>query len=374
MTVSGTAVHVRRLTDADPPEPALDALVSSLGGLERWVDRGDLVLIKPNFVAPFAHATTDLRFIDYFVRRIRSLGAVPVLGESSGFEFDTRSTFKVLGVNEFAHARQLELLDFQDGAFTETDLGPGLPSVPIASIAFEAKLIINLPILKGHTITRVTGAVKNLFGLVRRDTRRYLHSHSLERAIAAIARQLPQSLHVVDARRQLQRAVFAEARPLGYALAGLDPFAVDHFGARLLGVDPASVGHLVDAPAYVLHGDAVSSLPPACRQNSLRRRLHRGLYSALYWMDHAKSTLVGGGSIIYDLHWYLGIHPVLQDLSHDQAVAVAASCPVGAIDAEKRIIRRRECRSVRCLQCYREHPSLVQLGGLNRPRTGHVGG
>jgi uncharacterized protein (DUF362 family) len=373
MTLPGATVQVRRLTDAEEPGPALDALLSSIGGLEGRVGRGDLVLLKPNFVAPFAHATTDLRFVDYFVARVRDLGATPVLGESSGFEFDTRATFRVLGVEEFAKSRRLELIDFQDGAFTETELGAGLPPVPLASIALDAKLIVNLPILKGHTITRVTGAVKNLFGLVSRESRRYLHSHSLEPTIAAIARRLPEAVHVVDARRRLERAVFAEPRPLGYALAGADPFALDHLGARLLGVDPVAVGHLADAPAYEVRGDPVGSLPAPSRQSSLRQRLHRALYSALYRVDHAKHTLLGGGSIIYDLHWYLGVHPVLRRISPDEAAAVAASCPVNAIDATLPVIRRRECRSVRCLQCYRSHPNLVTLGGLNRPRGGGIG-
>lgn len=373
MTAPGAVVHLRRLTEAESPESALEALVSSLGGLEGRVQRGDLVLIKPNFVAPFSHATTDLRFVDYFVSRIRRLGATPVLGESSGFEFDTRATFKVLGVDEFARARGLDLIDFQEGTFTEVTLGQGLPTVPIAAIAFQAKLIVNLPVLKGHTITRVTGAVKNLFGLVARESRRYLHSRSLEPAIAAIVRGLPEALHVVDARRQLQRAVFARARPLGYALAGADPFALDHLGARLLGVDPASVRHLAEAPGYEVRGDEVTAFPPPSRQDSLRQRLHRALYSALYRLDHAKHALLGGGSIIYDLHWYLGVRPVLRRMSPGQAAAVAACCPVGAIDAEIPAIRRRECRSVRCLQCYRQHPTLVKLGGLNRPRGGGIG-
>ena len=370
---AGAVVHVRRVSDADPPEAALESLLRSAGGLDARADRGDLVLIKPNFVAPFPHATTDLRVIDYFVTEIRKRGAVPVLGESSGFEFDTRATFRVLGAAAYAEARQLEIVDLQQGAFRETPLGPGLPSVPIASLAFEAKLIVNLPILKGHTITRVTGAVKNLFGLVRKDSRRYLHAHGLERSIAAIARSLPHALHVVDARRRLQRAVFAPSTPLGYAMAGDNPFALDHLGARLLGIDPESVGHLAGVPPYDIRGDEITSFPRPCRQNSVRQRLHRALYSAFYWADHAKHRLLGGESIIYDLHWYLGIHPVLRDLDAEQAEAVAASCPVGAIDAGTRTIRRLQCRSVRCLQCYDAHPDLVRLGGLNRPKEGRIG-
>jgi uncharacterized protein (DUF362 family) len=373
MTTSSVGVHVRRLTDADAPGRVLDMLIAGVGGLESRVGRGDVVLIKPNFVAPFSQAATDLRFIDHFVGSVRALGAKPVLGESSGFEFDTRSAFKVLGVDVFAKALGVELVDFEDGGFMQVELGDGLPSVPIANIALEAKLIVNLPVLKGHTITRMTGAVKNLFGLVRKDTRRYLHSHHLEPSIAAIARRLSHAVHFVDARRHLERAVFAQPRPLGYALASADPFAVDHFGSRLLGVDPDWVAHLAGAPSYAVHGDTTAALPIARRQNSVRQRLHRCLYSGFYWLDHLKHKTFGGESIIYDLHWYLGIHPALRNVSAGDAVRVAASCPVGAIDADRRVIDRHRCRTVRCLQCHREHPQLVELRGLNRPRRENLG-
>ena len=33
-------------------------------------------------------------------------------------------------------------------------------------------MLVNLPVLKGHTITKVTGAVKNTFGLLSRESRR----------------------------------------------------------------------------------------------------------------------------------------------------------------------------------------------------------
>ena len=370
--MTARAVHVRRLADGEPEDPVLASLLGAVGGLRGRVGPGDVVLIKPNFVAPFRHATTDLRVIDYFVTAIREAGAQPVLGESSGFEFDTEATFKVLGVDAFAKQRGLSLLDLEKEPFREVVVGGGLPPVPIAAAAFQSKLIINLPILKGHTITRLTGAVKNLFGLVRKESRRYLHSHGLEQGIAAVARAVPHTLHFVDARRQMQRAVFSSARPLGYALAGSDPFALDHFGARLLGVDPQAVGHLEGVGQYEVLGDAIGQLPSPSRQESARQRVHRACYSAAYWIDHVKHRFFGGPSIIYDLHWYLGIHPVLRPLTAEQAAAVAASCPVGAIDAEKRSIRRAECRAVRCLECYRAHPTLVTLGGLNRPRTGRI--
>jgi len=373
MSVTEAIVFCERLADGQPPAPVLDALLTHLGGFGVDLAAGTRVLIKPNFVAPFAHATTDLEVIDFFVTRLREAGAVPVLGESSGFEFDTEAAFAVLGVGDYARRRDLELVDFEHGRYVEVDLGDGLGGVEVAEAALEAQLILNLPIIKGHTVTRVTGAVKNLFGLLSKPSRRRLHGYGLERGIAALAGKFPQSVHFVDARRRLARAVFAEAEPLGYVLAGRDPFALDHLGASLLGFDPASVGHLRSAPAYEIRG-VTPELPARLDgRNSLRERVHRGIYSAFYWLDQRKVSLVGGESILPDLHWYLGVHPVLAQLSRAEAEAVAASCPVGAIDVEGRRIVKQECRRVRCLRCYREHEGLVQLGGLNRPRQGGNG-
>ncbi len=373
MSVTEPIVFCERLADGQPTTPVLEALLTRLGGFGPNLAAGTRVLIKPNFVAPFSHATTDLEVIDFFVTRLREAGAVPVLGESSGFEFDTAAAFAVLGVGDYAQRRELELVDFERGRYVEVELGDGLGRVEVAETALEAELIINLPIIKGHTVTRVTGAVKNLFGLLSKPSRRRLHGRGLERGIAALASQFPQALHFVDARRRLARAVFAEAEPLGYMLAGRDPFALDHLGASLLGFDPTSVGHLRSAPAYEVQG-VTPELPARLdSRSSLRERMHRGIYSAFYWLDQRKVSLVGGESILPDLHWYLGVHPVLARLSRAEAEAVAASCPVGAIDVESRQIRREECRRVRCLRCYREHGGLVRLGGLNRPRQGASG-
>ncbi len=363
-----STVHSRRLHDGQSPTATLQALLDAVGGLSGRMGAGDRVLIKPNFVAPFPHATTDLALITFFVEQVRKCGATPVIGESSGYEFDTVAAFEVLGVNRLADELDVELVNLDDGPFREVELGAGIGSVAMSKLALEAKLIINLPVLKGHTITRMTGAVKNFFGLIGKPSRRRLHSRALEPAIAEISRVLSHSLHFVDARRKLQRAVFAESEPLGYMLAGQDPFALDHLGAQLLDIEPDAVLHLAGAPGYSIEGAAPTEPTALSRRSSLKATAHRAVYSTFYWLDEKKTALMGGRSIIYDLHWYLGIHPELHVSNVEDARRVADSCPVGAVDVAGLRIDKERCQKVRCLQCYREHPALVRLGGLNRPR------
>ena len=362
-------VSCLRLSDGAPPEAALQHLLESMGGLGPRVVPGARVLIKPNFVAPVAAATTDLAFVEFFVKAVRALGAIPIMGESSGFEFDTHATFEVLGVNRLAARLNVPLLNFEAAGYDPVPMGNRIGSLEVAQSALSADLILNLPVLKGHTVTGMTGAVKNLFGLLSKPSRRRAHAVGLHGAIRALALHMaPKTLHFVDARRSLRRAVFAEAEPLGYLLAGADAFALDHVGAGLLGVNPTLVRHLGAAPNYALEGD----VPPrrhAPAHVALRDRLRRAAYAAAYGVDHLQSR-VSGCSILPRLHWHLGVHPELAPgLSEQQIAAVAASCPVGAID-DSGVLHRNLCQPVRCLACRRDHPTLVRLRGLSPPTFG----
>ncbi len=80
-------VFSRRVDPDGDATGVLAELVDALGGFEGRFSAGAKVLIKPNFVAPFPAATTDLAIIAAVAERIREAGGVPVVGESSGYEF-----------------------------------------------------------------------------------------------------------------------------------------------------------------------------------------------------------------------------------------------------------------------------------------------
>lgn len=347
----------------------LDNLLLQLGGLGGKVSSGDIVLIKPNFVAPFEKATTDLMVIDYFIKKIRHIGAIPVIGESSGFEFDTEATFDILGIRKFAEEKEVELINFEKSGYTSVDIGDGLGSVEIANYALESRFIVNLPVLKGHSITKVTGAVKNLFGLLSKQSRRHLHCHRLEQGIAALSRRFQGAIHFVDARHMLSRAVYGELKPLNFFLAGMDPFALDHFGSRLLGINPESVKYLKGTGQYNIEGDIPDKIPHGSDKASFKESLHRLLYSAFYRLDRIKCSFLGGDSIIPSLHWHLGIHPEIGDITKEELQSLVSLCEVGAISVEDGKIIKERCIKVRCLKCYNEAKTgKIILKGLNRPK------
>ena len=70
-------VAVARRPDATVAEMTQQVL-DLLGGLDRLVQRGSRVLIKPNFVAPFEKAVTNFDLIRTVVMAVRVSGGVPV--------------------------------------------------------------------------------------------------------------------------------------------------------------------------------------------------------------------------------------------------------------------------------------------------------
>jgi hypothetical protein len=190
---------------------------------------------------------------------------------------------------------------------------------------------------------------------------------------AALSRHFRNSIHLADARNLLVRAVFSDVRPLGFFLASDDPFALDHFGSRLLGIDPDSVLHLDSVPDYRVEGALPEgSEAELSRRDAPRDRFHRAMYSAFYLVDEIKSRTVGGDSLIPHLHWTLGVHPEIGELSDAELERLAQLCPVGAIDVAGRRIVAEKCMPVRCMMCLRaaSEPDAIRLKGLNPPRKG----
>jgi uncharacterized protein (DUF362 family) len=111
----------------------------------------------------------------------------------------------------------------------------------------EADKVINIPVAKHHNLSNYTGAMKNWYGVLG-GRRNRLHQN-IHLSIADLATFMRPTLTVLDATRVLLRngpqgGNIADARDMHQVIASLDEVAVDTYGARLIGVDPMSVGYI----------------------------------------------------------------------------------------------------------------------------------
>jgi hypothetical protein len=192
-------------TEAPAPPPALPdlavwrgenaeanvrAAIDALGGMERFVKRGARVAIKPNILtarAPEYAVTTNPVVMATLVRLAFEAGAADVVS----FDRPTstpRNAYEVSGI-----ARAVESAGGRMKVLTDRDFeriaipdGQALTSWPFAVPAFEADVLINVPIAKTHGATGLTLAGKNMMGAT--NDRGTMHTLGLSRSIAEINR------------------------------------------------------------------------------------------------------------------------------------------------------------------------------------------
>ena len=364
----------------------LASLLEPLGGMAGLIKPGDQVLIKPNLVAPFPHAVTDLELLASVVEQVRDCGGKPVIGESSGFEFDTETTFRILGINELAQRLDVKLINFDKEEFVSLELaGLKRHKVKIPKVVLEVDKFINMPKLKRHSLTKATIGIKNLFGLLDLDSRRRIHAFGLERGICALGQTIIPDLVIVDGSVVTTRAVYGEQTRLNLLAASKRITSMDVFCCRYLGLTWEDVKHIrfsVDKDRDSLsfktidvsgaatettqagQGDSVPDIGKW--SDSLSKKVHRSVYQALYFTDILYSRLRKDHSIIPVLHYYFGIRPVLDKKKCNKCGDCLPVCPVDAIFIDERRIDAKRCMPVRCLECVSACPEkAISIRGRN---------
>ena len=150
----------------------MSLLLEELGGLKRFVNSGDRVVLKTNLLmgkSPEAAVTTNPKFIRVLSRMLKEIGAEVVIADSPGGPFNDKllkRAYQKSGLYQLAKAENIELNYNTDSRKHEYQAGKINKSFQLASYLENADLVINLPKLKTHGLTMYTGAVKNLFGCI----------------------------------------------------------------------------------------------------------------------------------------------------------------------------------------------------------------
>jgi uncharacterized protein (DUF362 family) len=233
------------------PALLVRAAVAAVGGMERFVKPGETVLVKPNMAwdrTPEQGANTHPDVVAEVVRLCRAAGARLVIVSENSIH-DAERVAERSGIRAAAAAAGGELALPARADFERTDLGGAvLASWDVLSVLFGADRLINVPVVKHHSLSRLTCGIKNHMGLIG-GSRGRLHQE-VHAAIVDLAAAFRPTLTVVDATRVMVRngptgGRLEDVVAVNAVAAGTDPVACDAWAARQLGLDPADVGHVV---------------------------------------------------------------------------------------------------------------------------------
>jgi uncharacterized protein (DUF362 family) len=234
------------------PNPAVltRRAVEAMGGMKRFVSRGDIVVVKPNIGwdrMPIHAANTNPDVVATVVKMAFEAGAKRVVVTDASCN-DPNRCFQRSGIWRAAYALGADVILPAEHRFRMMRLnGDVLDEWPVYTPLVQADKVINVPVAKHHNLAKYTGAMKNWYGSLG-GRRNRLHQN-IDVSVADLATFMRPTLVVVDATRILMRngpqgGNVDDTREMNTVIATVDQVAADSYGATLIGQRRENVPYL----------------------------------------------------------------------------------------------------------------------------------
>ncbi len=356
MQAGASRVAVVRCSSYDPGEVerAVAEGLRLVGTLPAVLGERRKVLLKPNLLhgdEPSRGSTTHPAVLRAAALACLKAGRQVSYGDSPALQ-KPRTAARLSGYEAVARETGMALADFENGEERSFPDGRQNKLFKLARGALEAEALIDLPKLKTHALTRMTGAVKNLFGLMPGLTKSWFHARlsderSFSRMLVDLARFTTPALSIMDAVEGVEGNGPRNGRLVraGLLLLSTDPVALDATACRLMGIDPETVYFLGYAESIGFGHVRESAIEvvgiPSVRAAARRYQLHPPatvVFSNAPFQRHLKRLLVP--------------RPVIDDASCTRCGQCVRICP-----AEPKAIAGRQGRKPRydyerCIRCY----------------------
>jgi len=232
------------------PEQLVKAAINAMGGMKKFISRGDIVVIKPNIGwdrTPEQAGNTNPEVVAAVVKLCFEAGAKKVKVFDRPVN-DPRRCYVQSGIAPAVTALGGEADYMDDRKFKDMDLnGQALKSWPLYTDIFEADKVINIPIAKHHGLAKLTMSMKNWMGVMG-GSRRQIHQ-KLDESLVDLSLKIKPTLTILDAVRILtangpQGGSLADVKKLDTVVVGVDQVAIDSFGATLFGMKGSDLGYV----------------------------------------------------------------------------------------------------------------------------------
>lgn len=206
-TQSGNSADIIAVMGGEP-DAMFKRAITELGGMGKFIKKGNKVAIKPNIGwdrAPELAGNTNPKLVAEIVKQCIAAGAKEVVVFDHTCD-DWIKCYKNSGIEAAAKAAGAKVVPAHEESYYRTvslPKGKKLQSAKIHEAILDSDVWINVPILKHHGGANLSMSMKNYMGIVW--DRRIFHSTDLQQCIADICTmQKKPVLNVVDAYRTMK--------------------------------------------------------------------------------------------------------------------------------------------------------------------------
>jgi uncharacterized protein (DUF362 family) len=239
----------------EDPDVMVKAAIESLGGMDRFVKKGNDVIIKPNICNAYHGyeyaATTNPTVVAALVALCLDAGAKRVRVMDQPFGGTAERGYDISGIGKAVAAAggEMEIMSSMKFRDYEIPEGVDIKKWPVYTDCLETDVLINVPIAKHHSLARLTLGMKNLMGII--EKRMDFH-FNLGQRIADLTSLVQPHLTVVDAIRILKNhgptgGDLADVEQTNMIIASHDMVAADSYATRLFNLTPADIPALRSA-------------------------------------------------------------------------------------------------------------------------------
>lgn len=240
----------------------VDAVLKAVGGIGRFVKKGQTVVIKPNIGwdrAPEYAANTNPEVVAALAKQALDAGAskVSVFDRTCNNEQRCYANSGIGPALEKLGDKRIDMSFVDKRLWVDVPIekGQSLKQWPLYKPALEADCYINVPVAKHHGLSRLTLGLKNTMGVI--GGRRGKIHHEIAQNLADLATVIQPDLTVIDATRILLRhgprgGNLADVEKPDTLIASTDPVAADAHATTLFDMQPNEIGSTRAAAAMGL--------------------------------------------------------------------------------------------------------------------------
>ena len=229
---------------------AVQAGVNLLGGISKYVQEGERIVIKPNVLI----GTSPENHVSPYTSAFRAVGVtlkeanvIPYYGDSPAFG-KCETNMRRAKLKQVADELGIRLADFDKGKAVTHSSALLNKRFVIANGVLESDGLISLSKLKTHGLTRFTGAIKNQFGCVPGIRKAQFHvkmadPYDFATMLVDLTTLIKPRLYIMDGIMAMEGNGPRSGKPkkIGVLLFSVDPVALDAVACKIIDLDPEFV-------------------------------------------------------------------------------------------------------------------------------------
>lgn len=231
----------------------LDSFIN-LGGIDKYINKGDKVLLKTNLLMkrkPEEATTTHPTIVRALAEILIEYGAIVIIGDSPGGPFNEKllkGVYSATGITAISKELNVKLNYNTNWMEVKNKNGLILKKLTVVEMLKDVDKVISVCKLKTHGMTKFTGAVKNMFGIIPGVLKAEYHYRMPEiddfaDALLDICLYSSPILSFMDGIVGMEGEGPSSGNPreVGVVLASNSPYHLDITATKIIGMKPYSV-------------------------------------------------------------------------------------------------------------------------------------